>query len=43
MKTASVTDLTNNFAAILKWTQAGKVVTITKRGRTIATFAPAGE
>jgi len=41
MKSATVADLRNNFAAISKWIQAGESVTITKRGRTFATLAPA--
>jgi antitoxin (DNA-binding transcriptional repressor) of toxin-antitoxin stability system len=41
MKTATVADLRNNFAALSKWIYDGEVVTITKRGRAFATLAPA--
>jgi len=41
MKTATVADLRNDFAAISKWIHAGEAVTITKRGLPFATLAPA--
>jgi antitoxin (DNA-binding transcriptional repressor) of toxin-antitoxin stability system len=41
MRSATVADLRNNFAAVSKWIQAGEAVTITKRGRAFATLAPA--
>jgi len=41
MKTATVADLRNNFAAVSKWIHNGDAVTITKRGRPFATLAPA--
>lgn len=41
MKSATVADLRNNFAAVSKWIQAGEAITITKRGRAFATLAPA--
>ena len=41
MKTATVSDLRNNFATISKWIHDGGAVTITKRGFPFATLAPA--
>lgn len=41
MKSATVADLRNNFAAVSKWLQAGESVTITKRGRVFAMLSPA--
>lgn len=40
MKTATVADLRNNFAAVSKWIHDGEPVTITKRGIPFATLAP---
>lgn len=40
MKTATVADLRNNFAAVSKWIHDGEAVTITKRGIPFATLAP---
>ena len=41
MKTATVADLRNNFAAVSKWIHNGEAVTITKRGFRFATLVPA--
>lgn len=41
MKTATVTDLRNDFATLSKWIHAGEAITITKRGRPFATLSPA--
>jgi len=41
MKTATVADLRNSFAAVSKWIHNGEAVTITKRGRPFATLSPA--
>ncbi|NLT71374.1 MAG: prevent-host-death protein [Verrucomicrobiaceae bacterium] len=41
MKTATVADLRNNFAAVSEWIHAGEEVVITKRGRAFATLTPA--
>jgi len=41
MKTATVADLRNNFAALSKWIHNGEAVMITKRGLAFATLAPA--
>ena len=43
MKTATVADLRNNFAAVSKWIHDGEQVVITKRGRAFATLTPARE
>jgi antitoxin (DNA-binding transcriptional repressor) of toxin-antitoxin stability system len=40
MKTATVADLRNNFAAVSRWINDGEAVTITKRRRAFATLAP---
>ncbi len=41
MKSATVADLRNNFAAVSKWIEAGEAITITRRGRAFATLVPA--
>ena len=41
MKTATVRDLRNRFAAIAKWIEDGHEVTITRNGAIFATLAPA--
>jgi len=41
MKTATVADLRNSFAAVSKWIHNGEAVTITKRGLQFATLVPA--
>ncbi|MDD5262363.1 MAG: hypothetical protein PHD76_11010 [Methylacidiphilales bacterium] len=41
MKTASVADLRNNFAAVSRWIEEGEPVEIKKRGRFFATLSPA--
>ena len=41
MKTATVRDLRNNFAAVAKWIEHGEPVTITRNGAAFATLAPA--
>ncbi len=41
MKTASVIDLRNNFAAVSRWIYEGESVTIQKRGRPFAILSPA--
>lgn len=43
MKTATVADLRNNFAAVSKWIHDGEQVVITKRGRAFATLTPTRE
>ncbi len=43
MKTATVADLRNNFAAVSRWIHEGEAVTITKRGQPFATLSPAGK
>jgi antitoxin (DNA-binding transcriptional repressor) of toxin-antitoxin stability system len=43
MKTATVADLRNNFAAVSKWIHDGEEVVITKRGRAFATLTPTRE
>ena len=40
MKTATVADLRNDFAAISKWIHEGEAITITKRGLPFATLSP---
>lgn len=40
MRTATVADLRNNFAAVSKWIHDGELVVITKRGRAFATLSP---
>lgn len=40
MKTASVADLRNNFAAVSRWIYEGENVTIQKRGRPFAVLSP---
>lgn len=40
MKTATVADLRNDFAAVSKWIHQGESVTITKRGVPFATLSP---
>ena len=41
MKTATVRDLRNRFAAIAKWIEDGHEVTITRNGAIFATLSPA--
>ncbi len=41
MKTASVRELRNEFPRIEAWVQEGESVSISKRGRIIATLVPA--
>lgn len=41
MKTATVRDLRNHFAAISKWIEDGEQVTITRNGAIFATLSPA--
>jgi prevent-host-death family protein len=41
MKTATVRDLRNRFAAVAKWIEEGEPVTITRHGATFATLSPA--
>jgi antitoxin (DNA-binding transcriptional repressor) of toxin-antitoxin stability system len=41
MKSATVADLRNNFAAISQWILDGEAVEITKRGLLFATLTPA--
>jgi prevent-host-death family protein len=41
MKTATVADLRNNFAAISRWVHSGESIVITKRGIPFATVSPA--
>jgi len=41
MKTASVADLRNRFAAVSGWLEKGEQVQITKRGKPFATITPA--
>ncbi len=41
MKSATVADLRNNFAAGSKWIHDGEAVAITKRGLPFATLVPA--
>jgi antitoxin (DNA-binding transcriptional repressor) of toxin-antitoxin stability system len=43
MKTATVADLRNNFAAVSRWIYEGESVLIKKRGKTFAILAPAQE
>ena len=40
MKTATVRDLRNRFAAIAKWIEDGEQVTITRNGAIFATLSP---
>ena len=40
MKTATVRDLRNRFAAVSRWIEEGEEVRITKRGRAIARLVP---
>ena len=40
MKTATVRDLRNRFAAVSRWIEEGEEVRITKRGRVIARLVP---
>jgi antitoxin (DNA-binding transcriptional repressor) of toxin-antitoxin stability system len=40
MKTATVADLRNRFAAISRWIHEGEVVTIQKRGKSFAVLSP---
>jgi prevent-host-death family protein len=40
MKTATVADLRNNFAALSRWVHGGESVVITKRGIPFATVSP---
>lgn len=42
MKTATMRDLRNHFAAVAKWIERGEVVTITRNGAAFATLAPVG-
>jgi prevent-host-death family protein len=41
MKTATVRDLRNKFAAVAKWIEHGEAVTITRNGTASAKLAPA--
>ncbi len=41
MKTATVRDLRNHFAAVAKWIGEGEDVTITRHGTAFATLSPA--
>ena len=41
MKTATVRDLRNRFAAVAQWIEHGEQVTITRNGTAFATLAPA--
>ena len=41
MKTATVRDLRNRFAAVAQWIEHGEQVTITRNGAAFATLAPA--
>jgi antitoxin (DNA-binding transcriptional repressor) of toxin-antitoxin stability system len=41
MKTATVRDLRNRFAAVAKWIEEGEQVTITRHGGAFATLSPA--
>jgi antitoxin (DNA-binding transcriptional repressor) of toxin-antitoxin stability system len=41
MKTATVRDLRNHFAAVAKWIEDGEQVAITRNGVLFATLAPA--
>lgn len=41
MKTATVRDLRNHFAAVAKWIEEGEPVTITRHGASFATLSPA--
>lgn len=41
MKTATVRELRNNFAALAKWIEHGERITITRNGETFATLSPA--
>jgi prevent-host-death family protein len=43
MKTATVADLRNHFAAVSRWIHEGEPVAITKRGFQFATLVPARE
>ncbi len=43
MKTASVADLRNRFAAVSRWIYEGESVAIQKRGRAFAILAPAAK
>ena len=40
MKTASVADLRNHFAAVSRWIYEGETVTINKRGKAFAALVP---
>ena len=40
MRTATVRDLRNRYTAVLKWIEAGEVVSITRRGVVIARLVP---
>jgi prevent-host-death family protein len=40
MKTATVADLRNNFAALSRWVHGGDSIVITKRGIPFATVSP---
>lgn len=40
MKTATITDLRNNFARISKWLEQGETIEIHKRGKPIADLIP---
>ena len=40
MKTATVRDLRNRFAAVAKWIEDGEQVAITRHGETFATLSP---
>jgi antitoxin (DNA-binding transcriptional repressor) of toxin-antitoxin stability system len=41
MKSASVADLRNNFAAVSRWIYEGESVAIEKRGKSFAILSPA--
>ncbi|MGC1480200.1 MAG: type II toxin-antitoxin system prevent-host-death family antitoxin [Chthoniobacterales bacterium] len=40
MRTATVRDLRNHYADLLKWIEAGEEIAITRRGKTIARLVP---
>lgn len=40
MKTATVRELRNNYARVLKWVSAGQEVQVTRRGKVVARVVP---
>lgn len=42
MKTATVRELRNNYAKVLKWVSSGQEVQVTRRGKVVAKVVPAG-